>query len=138
MSHAKIQRILLNLAIASTTLLTTQAGAGEYADDASVFASSTPVLSCFVDTPAYDQFTQGGCFSVWFGGPITTTAVFQVFNISSPGNYDFNWSIGSCSGEQCVTNIRAYRPLTVSVTVTENATGQSWNLSATAEYERGF
>ncbi|GAB4194032.1 MAG: hypothetical protein Tsb002_25090 [Wenzhouxiangellaceae bacterium] len=100
-------------------------------------AGGTPELSCYVDTPAYDQFTPYFCSSIWFFGPNTTTAVFQVFNVN-PASHSYNWSVNGCSGEQCFTTIGAYVPLTVSVTVTNNATGQQYNLSATAEYELGY
>ena len=95
-------------------------------------------LSCLVDTPAFDQYSEGACGSYWPGGPTTTTAVFEVFGQDAGVSYTYQWSAPDCTNnyKQCITSIRANRMKTVSVTVTNNSTGVSRVLTAIAEYLR--
>jgi len=128
-----IKRISV-IALAAAMTLSAQANDNK---GALVSANAAPTLACYVDTPAYDQFTQGDCAGMIYNGPATTTAVFQVFGTEG-GNYSYQWSNCTSNNLQCARSIRAYRPLTVSVTVTNNQTGAQYFLTATAEYERGF
>lgn len=103
--------------------------------------SSLPALansmSCYVDTPAYDNFTTNFCSAVIFNGPTTTSAVFRVNN--APSNVQsVLWSDSSCSSSSttCITSVRAYKPKTVTATVLKTD-GTFFQVSATAEYELG-
>lgn len=95
-------------------------------------------LSCFVDTPAFDQYVSGSCASTVLGGPQTTTAVFKVFGTASGHSYSYSWTGCTSSSSECQRIIRAYQPITVSVVVTDTSTGEQQFLSAQAEYELGF
>lgn len=104
--------------------------------------ASTPLfantMSCYVDTPAYDQFSKDFCFSSVFEGPTTTSAVFRIDN--APSNLSsVIWSDSACSSTAttCITTIRAYRPKTVTATVLKTD-GTYFQVSATAEYELGL
>lgn len=102
-------------------------------------AQAAPSLACYVDTPAFDQFTTNGCFGIIFFGPTTTTAVFKVFGVGNGSGYSFDWSESGCGDSvSCFTTVRAYVPKTVDVIVTEDSTGQQYTLDATAIYEQGF
>lgn len=104
--------------------------------------SSLPVLaksmSCYVDTPAYDNFTTSYCSAAIFDGPRTTSAVFRIDNPHS-NIHSVIWSDSACSSSStsCITTVRAYNPKTVTATVLKTD-GTYFQVSATAEYELGF
>lgn len=104
-------------------------------------ASSTAFgasMSCYVDTPALDQFTSGFCGASVFNGPRTTSAVFRIDN--APSNINtIIWSDSACSSSStvCITSIQAYGPKTVTATILKTD-GTYEQASAHAEYELGF
>ncbi len=97
--------------------------------------SSAIRMKCYVDTPAYDQYTYNFCASV--GSARTTTAVFAIDNV--PAGSTINWSNSNCSSSNsiCFVPIRQYRPITVTASVLK-PNGTYTTVSATAEYEGWF
>ena len=111
-----------------------------YAPQARAGDVSNASLSCYVDTTDYDQLTSGYCASGWRPGqPNPTIAHFQVVGLA-PGSYTFSWSNPQCSSASswCNQSIRkdtsGGQPVTMTVTIHDNATGASTTVSATAEY----
>ncbi len=105
---------------------------------ASFSAFSAQTMSCYVDTPAYDQFTPNNCVAMIFNGPTTTSAVFRIDN--PPANLQsVLWSDSACSSSAttCITDVRAYRPKSVSATVLKTD-GTFYQVSANAHYELGL
>ncbi len=91
-------------------------------------------MKCYVDTPAYDQFRYGNCFSAGFAR--TTTAVFRVDNV--PAGSTIIWSNSNCSASStCFVPIRQYQTINVSATVLK-PNGTYEVTSATAHYEGMF
>jgi hypothetical protein len=97
-------------------------------------------LACYVETTAYDQLTSGYCAAGWTPGePHPTIAHFEVLGLPA-GNYTFTWSSSQCSAAAnwCNRPIRRDtslgRPVTLTVTIRDTATGASKTVSATAEY----
>ncbi|GAB4186229.1 MAG: hypothetical protein Tsb002_10520 [Wenzhouxiangellaceae bacterium] len=105
-------------------------------DGANSTRSSHPRMKCFVDTPAFDQFTYGSCFSV--GSAQFTTAVFRIDNV--PSNFTIIWSDSSCSSSSrdCSLPIRWYQTINLSATVLDNSNNTFSTTSATARYEGFF
>jgi hypothetical protein len=93
-------------------------------------------LACLVDTPAYDQYTEGACVGYIPSGPMQTTAVFEVFGQDAGVNYSYAWSDANCTSNYkvCITNIGRNRTKTVRVNVTNHSTGVTRTLTAIAEY----
>ncbi|WP_395377425.1 hypothetical protein [Marinicella sp. W31] len=100
-----------------------------------VATKAAPRMKCYVDTPAFDLFTYGYCFSV--GNARTTTAVFRVDNV--PAGAQILWSNSNCTNNQstCFVPIRQYQTISVTATVL-NPNGTFNQTSATAEYEGFF
>jgi hypothetical protein len=100
--------------------------------------SSSPSMSCYVDTPGVDVYTTGYCFDV--GGARTTVAVFRVDN--PPANRTIHWSNSRCTNNSantiCILPISNFSAIDVSATVLDHDTGTFKTVSATAEYEGGF
>lgn len=101
---------------------------------------SNASLACYVDTTAFDQLTSGYCASGWTPGePNPTIAHFEVVGLPA-GSYTFTWSNSQCSSASywCNRSIRkdtsGGQPVTMTVTVRDNATGATKTVSATAEY----
>lgn len=90
-------------------------------------------MSCYVDTPAFDYFTTGSCFSAGFSR--TTTAVFRIDNL--PSNYSIDWHNSNCNdnNDTCFLSISHYQTITLSATVFNNSNSTFQNVSATAHYE---
>jgi hypothetical protein len=88
-------------------------------------------MSCFVDTPANDEFTPTVCSAVV--NRQSTKAVFRVDNFTPGANVQ--WSDSRCvSGrETCTVTIRAYVQKTMRATVGT----PGYRVSASARYERG-
>ena len=105
----------------------------ELSQPAEQIRSSSASMSCFVDTPAFDQFTTGFCFSV--GTAFMTTAVFRIDN--PPSNFTILWSDSRCSSNSltCFLPIRHFQTITLSATVLNNSNNTFVNTSATARYE---
>lgn len=102
----------------------------------SVLPAQAEVMSCFVDTPAFDVKTDNFCFAV--GTARTTSACFQVNGVTDPSTSTISWSASGCSGFGfCLVPIRQYQTVVVSATVTD-ALGNSTTVSATARYEGFF
>jgi len=99
--------------------------------------SGSAAMKCFVDTPAFDLYTFGGCFSS--GTAPITTAVFKIDG--EPSNFTIIWSDSRCgtssTSDLCLLPIRQYQSLTLNATVLNNDTGTFSTTSATAWYE-GF
>lgn len=95
-------------------------------------------IACFVDTPAYDLYTEDACVSHMFNGPNSTPAAFEVFGQDAGVSYTYQWSVSGCStaNKFCLTPVQANHNRTVSVVVTNNSTGISRTLTAIAEYWR--
>jgi hypothetical protein len=104
----------------------------ELADTKQVFASS-PSMKCLVDTPAWDMWGTGTCFSSGFAR--TTSAYFQIDN--APSNYTVYWSDSRCSSSSltCVLPIRTYQRITLSATVLNHSNNTFSTTSAKAIYE---
>ncbi len=95
--------------------------------------SGAASMKCFVDTPAFDQFTTGFCFSNWT--TFTTTAVFRIDN--EPSNFTIIWSDSRCSSssDTCLLPIRHFQTITLNATVLNNDNNTFSTTSATARYE---
>lgn len=105
-------------------------------DDAKVDeVRSGALMKCFVDTPAFDNFTSPFCFSN--GTAFTTSAVFRIDG--EPSNFTILWSDSSCSSssDTCVLPIRQFETINLSATILDNNNNTFANVSATARYE-GF
>jgi hypothetical protein len=96
-------------------------------------ASSASSMKCLVDTPAWDNWGVGRCFSAGFAR--TTSAYFQIDN--APSNYTVYWSDSRCSSSSlsCVLPIRTYQRITLNATVLNNSNNTFTTTSATAMYE---
>lgn len=113
---------------------------GSYAPEAHAGDVSNASLACYVDTTAYDQLTSGYCASGWTPSqPNPTIAHFEVVGLA-PGSYTFTWSNSQCSSTSswCNRSIKKDTsggvPVTMTVTIRDNATGATKTVSATAEY----
>ena len=112
-------------------------GLPELADDQSNNnATRASGMECFVDTPAFDQFTLGFCGNV--GLARTTSAVFRLVN--RPANFTALWSDPRCStsSDICILPISFFQQLTLSATVLNNSNNTFTTVSATALYEGFF
>lgn len=94
--------------------------------------SSGTRMKCYVDTPAYDNFTYGNCVS--FGYPTTTTAVFRVDNV--PSNFTIIWSDSRCnsSSRDCFLPISHFQTINLSATALDNSNNTFTTTSASASY----
>lgn len=113
---------------------------GFYAPEAKAGDVSNASLACYVDTTAYDQLTSDYCASGWTPNqPNPTIAHFQVLGLAA-GSYTYTWSNSGCgsTASWCNRSIKkdtsGGQPITITVTVRDNATGASKTVSATAEY----
>lgn len=99
-------------------------------------ASGSATMKCLVDTPAWDRWGYGQCFSA--GNARTTTAFFQIEGGPS-SNYRVYWSDSRCSqsSKSCSLPIRQYQTLTVSADILDLSNNTFSSVSATAHYE-GF
>ncbi len=103
----------------------------------SVNAVAAPVMSCMVDTPAYDEFNERFCFGLVYGARYTT-AVFRVDN--PPSKFQIIWDKicqPSTSNTSCAVTIRAFRPYTMAATVLDFDSYKFYRVQATAEFEDG-
>ena len=110
----------------------------ELADDVQTISSvSSARMKCLVDTPAYDIYRFGHCFSV--GSSRTTKAVFTIDGGPS-SNYRVYWSNSSCSqtSKTCMVDIRWYQRITMSADILDLSNGTFTSTSATARYEGYF
>jgi len=107
----------------------------ELSDNVSVQAGSLS-MRCLVDTPAWDLWGTGYCFST--GSARTATAYFQIDN--APSNYTVIWSDTRCSGTSlsCALPIRQYQTIKLDATVLNNSNNTFEQTSATAHYEGLF
>lgn len=97
---------------------------------------SAPRMKCFVDTPAFDNFSFGFCASV--ASPFSTTAFFRIDNV--PSNFTIIWSDSRCnsSSRDCLLPISIFQTINLSATVLNNSTGTFSTTSASALYENFF
>lgn len=91
-------------------------------------------LSCFVDTPRVDRFTEGYCEATIFGNTFTGQAVFALDN--PPAHSELQsilWTDSACStgSTSCLVPLKAFNPKTVTATVLLND-GTFYQASATA------
>lgn len=101
---------------------------------------SGAVLSCFVDTYAYDEYTQGACFGAWTPSTASnpSSAVFEVFGLPA-GSYTFTWSQPSCGNYPfCSRGIYVNSSVQLSVQIRDNATNATKVVSARARYFDGW
>lgn len=102
------------------------------------FDTEAAAVECYVDTQAYDHFTQGYCSAVVWGAR-STTAVFRVTGTSGQISQVL-WggdASGKCgTGTMCSFSIRAFRQYTATATILYSD-GTWENASATAEFEDG-
>lgn len=112
---------------------------------------SNGVLTCFVDTYAFDVPEASSCISVWTPGSATnpTTAHFEVSGLGA-GNYSYAWrnlennTVPAGCGNQryCQIQIRTETlgdgQATLGVTITDLDTGATKNVEATAYYFDGY
>ena len=93
-------------------------------------------MECYVDTPAWDEFRKGWCFSV--GVARTTSAVFRIQGGPS-SNFHIYWSDSRCSAtsKTCVVPIRQYQNITMTADVLNKNNNTFFTVSAKAHYE-GF
>ena len=95
-------------------------------------------MECYVDTQAYDQYTQGHCNAVIYGAR-TATAVFRVTGASKPvDSVIWGDKAASCgtSGTSCSFSIRSFSVNKASATILYQ--DGTWDTaSATASFEDG-
>lgn len=100
-------------------------------------------VECYVDTPAFDEFTPGGCWGLWANGPLYSSATFRlssrVLSLLGDGSSpNFAWSDSRCSSNpylECTLPIRRNFPVTLRALLTSTVNGALlWQASATAEY----
>lgn len=97
--------------------------------------SSSPSMSCYVDTPGVDVYTSGFCSEL--GWARNTVAVFRVDN--PPANRTIHWSNSRCmtasSNTVCILPISHGFPVRVRASVLDHNTGTFTTVSATADYD---
>jgi hypothetical protein len=100
-------------------------------------------IECYVDTPAYDQFSAESCWGFWNSGPLYSSVTFRLTTtvlslLGDGGSPSFAWSDSRCSTnpyQYCTLPIRRFVPLTLQVLLTSVADGTLlYESSATAEY----
>lgn len=89
--------------------------ADELANSETQKSSGKIRIKCYVDTPAFDQFTYDNCASMGYAH--TTTAVFNIENV--PAGSTINWSNSNCSSNStwCSMPISLYQTINLSATV---------------------
>lgn len=99
----------------------------------SVFAGG---MSCFVDSPAYDEFTPDNCETIVWGAR-TATAVFRIDNL--PARYHIDWEKPACADNLtiCSVSIRAFFNYTAKASVIDLDAGTVTEVSAVARFEDG-
>jgi len=103
-----------------------------------VFSGSSlaTTMSCYVDTTAYDSYSEGGCFAAAWAR--TTTANFKITSSNGSINKVF-WSgpgTSSCSQTSTQCNVQVSQYSSVTVTADVLYTNNTWeSTSATAYYE---
>lgn len=94
-------------------------------------------MSCYVDTPAYDEFTPGICLSTVHGAK-TATASFRIDDL--PANYYVDWKKPACSNTGagiCTAVIKVFQPYEAIANVIDLDTGIVTEVSAIANLENG-
>ncbi len=131
------------LSIAATALLVV--GLAGHAAPAHAGDLTNGVLTCYVDTNAYDVPKPDNCRSSWtpWRAPNPSVAVFEVAGLTA-GSYSYVWidleTGGSpgCSGSQCVvpiaTDVSGDGLRHLSVTITDLGTGLQKTVTARARY----
>jgi hypothetical protein len=108
------------------------------------------VLACYVDTYAFDVFTNNLCSAVWTPSSASnpTTATFEVFGLTA-GSYTFTWTDletglnpGCGSTSSCTvgiaTDVSGDGAARLSVLIRDTATGATKTVSARARYFDGW
>ncbi|ATC93841.1 hypothetical protein [Pseudoalteromonas tunicata] len=98
-------------------------------------AAMANTMSCYVDTPKYDEFTTNQCDAIVWGANIAT-AVFRVDD--APSGSRILWSDNRCSdtSNMCMISIHAFRNYTMKATVLK-PDGTWHQVSASASFEDG-
>lgn len=106
------------------------------ADSNQIRSGGSPRMKCFVDTPAFDNFTFGFCVSAH--SAFSTSAVFRVDDL--PADFTIIWSDSRCNqnSSTCILPIRQYQQVTLSATVLNHGNNTFSTTSATAIYEGLF
>ena len=107
----------------------------EHAQPHSVDKSVSGVnMKCFVDTPAWENYTGPNCRSV--GAAYSTSAAFKVFNL--PSNTKVVWTTPGCPAYEptlCLKPINQNQQITAFANIVNKTTGQVVaTVSATASY----
>jgi hypothetical protein len=109
------------------------------------------VLACYVDTFAFDNYTNNICSSIWTPSSANdpTLAVFEVFGLTA-GSYTFTWTnletgttpAGCGNSAFCTisigTDVSGDGISRASVLIRDNATGATKTVSARARYFDGY
>ncbi|PWK51904.1 hypothetical protein [Pleionea mediterranea] len=95
--------------------------------------SGSATMKCLVDTPAWDNWGYGRCFSV--GHARSTTAYFQIEG--GPSNFRVYWSDSRCSqnSKSCSLPIYQYQSINLTADVLDLSNNSFSSVSATAHYE---
>jgi hypothetical protein len=135
----RVSRLSALLAVASLGIsgctAEEESASEEEATDVSVSElASGIVVGCFIDTPAWDDYTPEECWRAGAGSP--STASFGVLNIGNMSQYTITWHQAGCSYPNwCNVPISRGQVKTVAATVRYNPTGETAVLSATATWE---
>lgn len=114
------------------------AGCGEGQDVAwqdkpglsSAKAGLSASMSCYIDTPAYDEFSPGYCFAI---GTTPSVAVFQL-STPTPAAYVVWYDHPECSGDECAVSIRPGQSITMGAYYVTYQGTPTQGAGATAEY----
>ncbi|MCO7224183.1 hypothetical protein [Pleionea sp. CnH1-48] len=102
-------------------------------NEATTLNASTS-MKCYVDTAAFDHFSNGFCFAASWNR--TTTAVFRIDGGPST-NFRIYWSDSRCSqtSKTCMLPISWYQRINLSADILDLSNGTFSSASATAMYE---
>ncbi|WP_251359312.1 hypothetical protein [Kangiella sp. TOML190] len=139
---------LIHIAIAFSSLVLASASATELQSSQSSNNLSAATGACYIDTPRFDRLRPNKCYGITSPGG-QSIATFGVLGLDqSSGQFTVQYLGGTCDtilyttqeGLVCNRVIYAGQNLTQRAKVTDNTTGQSKTVTATAIYfsEPGF
>lgn len=132
--------------IASVSALTLGLSVSAMANNYSIQSSSNlndATAACYIDTPAWDEATANRCGTSTYAISGDSTAVFSVIGINqSSGQFSVQYLDNTCDsvmntsqeGKVCLRAIGPGEKIKQRVKVTDNYSGQSVTLYATATY----
>lgn len=133
-------------ALASLPLLTLGFSSASSANDYSVQSASNlndATAACYIDTPAWDVPSENRCFTSNFAVSGSSVAIFSVLGVNqTSGQFTVQYLDGTCDsiintvqeGKVCQRSINSGQKLKQRVRVTDNYSGQSVVLHASASY----